>query len=87
MSSEKKQFYNVGKLFKILHLDQEMDFGHFLLPVLYALSFSVRLYYFPKTCNLQSCKKIPGSWAGGEVNFWHFIIREKTFRVISLGPD
>ena len=64
-----------------------MDFGHFLLPVLYALSFSVRLYYFPKTCNLQSCKKIPGSWAGGEVNFWHFIIREKTFRVISLGPD
>ena len=69
MSSEKKQFYNVGKLFKILHLDQEMDFGHFLLPVLYALSFSVRLYYFPKTCNLQHLKKIPGSCAGGEVNF------------------
>ena len=86
MSSEKKKFYNVGKLFKILHLDQEMDFGHFLLPVLYAL-FSVRLYYFPKTCNLQSCKKIPGSWACGGVNFWYFSMREKAFRVISLGPD
>ena len=67
MSSEKKKFYNVGKLFKILHLDQEMDFGHFLLPVLYALSFSVRLYYFPKTCNLQSCKKIVGFWANNWV--------------------
>ena len=69
MSSEKKKFYNVGKLFKILHLDQEMDFGHFLLPVLYAL-FSVRLYYFPKTCNLQSCKKIAGSWANNWVLGW-----------------
>ena len=70
MSSEKKQFYDVGKLFKILHLDQEMDFGHFLLPVSYALSFSVRLYYFPKTFNQQSSKKIAGFWANNWVLGW-----------------
>ena len=40
----------------------------------------MRLYYFPKTCNLQHFKKIPGSCAGGEVNIWLFSLREKAFR-------
>ena len=47
----------------------------------------MRLYYFPKTCNLQHFKKIPGSCAGGEVNFWHFSLREKAFRDICLVPN
>ena len=47
----------------------------------------MRLYYFPKTCNLQQRTKIPGSCDGGAVNFWLFSLREKAFRDICLVPN
>lgn len=31
---------------------------------------------------LQPCKKVPGSWANGEINFWHYHLRKKTFWII-----
>ena len=35
----------------------------------------MELYYFPRTSDLTHCKKIPGSWAGGETTFWQISLR------------
>ena len=46
MSAEEKELHQVGKLYKILHPDLEMDFGHMLHAVLLVIEVSFEALLF-----------------------------------------
>ena len=82
MFPEKNQFHHAGELYKFYFLTKIRTlftcYRWFYRP----LWFPMRLYYFPKTCNLQHSKKILfGGWLCLEDTFWLFSLREEAVRV------